>query len=104
MAMSKEKDKTLEDFFEELFLGLWAVVHFSIMPVQSKSDVGSVLENLIRSLIFYGLLVGCLWLYCFAHEKEDLFNRLHLTKLFVLPVLLFIGRWFLSKNTSQETF
>ena len=70
MSISKEKDKTLEDFFEELFMAMWAVIHFSIMPVKTNSGIGSVLENLIRSLIFYGLLVGCLWLYCFAHEKE----------------------------------
>ena len=58
MAISQEKDKTLEDFFEELFMAIWAVIHFSIMPVKAKSGVGSVFENLIRSLIFYGLLVG----------------------------------------------
>ena len=98
MAISKEKDKTLEDFLEEVFMAVWAVIHFSIMPVKARSTVGSVFENLIRSSIFYGLLVGCLWLYSFAHKKEELFSQEYLIQLFALSALLFVLRHFLSNG------
>ncbi|MCY4512243.1 MAG: DUF853 family protein [Bdellovibrionales bacterium] len=98
MAISKEKDKTLEDFLEEVFMAIWAVIHFSIMPVKSRSTVGSYLENFVRSLIFYSLLVGCLWLYSFAHKKEELLSQEHLIQLFALSALLFVIRHFLSKG------
>ena len=28
--MNKDKDKTLEEFFEELLMVIWAIIHFSI--------------------------------------------------------------------------
>ena len=56
--ISKEKDKTLEDFMEEVIMGIWAVIQFSIWPVKASSKIGGVFENIIRSLIFYGLLLG----------------------------------------------
>ena len=52
--MRKEKDKTIEDFTEEVIMGLWAVMRFSLWPVKASSKVGGVFENIIRSLIFYG--------------------------------------------------
>ena len=103
MSISKEKDKTLEDFMEELFIAIWAVIYFSIMPVKAKSSIGSVVENIIRSLIFYGILAGCLWLYCFAH-KEDYFNRWNLFYFSVLTALLFTIRHFLSKRQRRLSF
>ena len=68
--ISKEKDKTLEDFMEEVIMGIWAVIQFSIWPVKASSKIGGVFENIIRSLIFYGLLLGVFFLYCFAHKEE----------------------------------
>ena len=55
--MNKEKDKTIEDFTEEVIMGIWAVIQFSVWPVKASSKIGGIFENLIRSLIFYGLLV-----------------------------------------------
>lgn len=102
MAVSKEKDKTIEDFLEEIFMAIWAVIHFSIMPVKAKSGIGSVLENLIRSLVFYGLLVGVLWLYCYAHRDEYIFNRWYLLHFFVISTLFFTIRQFFSKRERKK--
>ena len=88
----EEKDKTLEEFFGELFMAIWAVIHFSIMPVKSQLMIAAVFENLIRSLIFYGLLVGGLWLFCFAHQEEYFFNRWYLFHFFVVSALYFALR------------
>ena len=56
MSISKEKDKTLEDFFEELFMAIWAVIHFSIMPVKTNSGIGSFLKTLSALLFFMDFL------------------------------------------------
>ena len=89
---------------EEIIMAIWAVIHFSIMPVRAKSTIGSVIENVIRSLVFFGILAGCLWLYSFAHKKEHLFNGLYLFQFFALSVLLFVGRHFLSKRKRKLDF
>ena len=34
--MRKEKDKTIEDFTEEVIMGIWAVIQFSLWPVKSS--------------------------------------------------------------------
>ena len=104
MSVSKEKDKTIEDFLEEIFMVIWAVIHFSIMPVKAKSGVGSVFENLIRSLVFYGLLVGVLWLYCYAHRDEYIFNRWYLLHFFIISSLFFTIRQFFSKRQRKTVF
>ena len=96
--MNKEKDKTLEEFFEELLMVIWAIIQFAIAPVKSKSNIGSLFENLIRSLLFFGLLVGCLWIYSFAHEKKSLFNNWNLFYLFLGSAFLFSLRWLFSKS------
>ena len=91
--MSKEeKDKTIEEFFGELFMAMWAVIHFSIMPVKSNLLLVALFENLLRSLVFYGLLVGGLWLFCFAHQDEYLFNRWYLIHFFVVSAVYFSFR------------
>ena len=95
--VSKEKDKTLEDFMEEIIMVIWAVIHFSIMPVKAKSQVGAVFENLIRSLVLCGWLIGCLWIYCFAHEKMSLFNNWNLFYFFIGSALYFsLRHWHFS--------
>ncbi|MCY4512804.1 MAG: hypothetical protein OXB86_03865 [Bdellovibrionales bacterium] len=95
--ISEEKDKTLEDFMEELLLVIWAFIHFSIMPVKAKSMVLAVFENFARSLVFYGILVGCLWLFCFAHKDEYFFNRWYLFHFAVVAALFFsIRHWYFS--------
>ena len=100
--ISKEKDKTLEDFMEEVIMAIWAVIHFSIMPVKAKSQIGAVFENFIRSSVFYGILVGCLWIYCFAHKKEHLFNFWNLTYFFMGAAVLFSLRlWYFSWNVKK---
>ena len=96
--MNKEKDKTLEEFFEELLMAIWAVIHFSISPVKSKSNIGSTLENIIRSLVFFALLIGCLWIYSFAHERQSLFNNWNLFYFFIGSAVLFTLRWLFSKR------
>lgn len=96
--MNKEKDKTSEEFFEELLMAIWAVIQFSIAPVKSKSNIGSAFENLIRSILFFGLLVGCLWIYSFAHEKKTLLNNWNLFYLFLGSAFLFTLRWLFSKR------
>ena len=88
----EEKDKTIEEFFGELFMAMWAVIHFSIMPVKADSSVLATLENLIRSLVFYGLLVGGLWLFCFAHQDEYFFNLWYLFHFSVVALLYFALR------------
>ena len=90
--ISEEKDKTLEDFMEEILMVIWAVIHFSIMPVKAKSEVVAVFENLARSLVLYGWLVGCLWIYCFAHERMSLFNNWNLFYFFIGITLYFTLR------------
>ena len=90
--MRKEEDKTIEEFFGELFLGLWAVIHFAIMPVKADTNILATLENLIRSVVFYGLLVGGLWLFCFAHQDEYFFNRWYLIHFFAVALLYFFLR------------
>ncbi|MCZ0933336.1 MAG: TraM recognition domain-containing protein [Oligoflexia bacterium] len=104
--MNKEKDKTLEEFFEEILMAFWAVIHFSIMPVKAKSLALAVLENLIRSLIFYSLFTGGLWLFCFAFEEEYYFNHFYLLHFFIASALFFSLRHWLflySFKTQTET-
>ena len=100
--MRKEKDKTIEDFTEEVIMAIWAIIQFSLWPVKANSKIGGIFENLIRSLIFYGLLLGCFFLYCFAHEKD--FSHLNFVWFFIPGVLIFFFRHWLSlldiKNTS----
>ena len=91
--MRKEKDKTIEDFTEEVIMGLWAVIQFSLWPVKASSKVGGVFENFIRSLVFYGIILGCFWLYCFAHKKD--FDYLHFFLFFIPGVLIFLLRHYL---------
>ena len=103
----EEKDKTLEEFFEELLMAIWAVIHFSIMPVKSKSVWFAIFENLIRSIIFYGILVGGLWLFCFAHQEDYFFNRWYLIHFAVVSALYFGLRhclflWTSKKNVKWE--
>ena len=106
--MSKEeKDKTLEQFFEEVLMAIWAVIHFSIMPLKSSSKLVAVFENLVRSSVFYGLLVGGLWLFCFAHKEEYFFNRWYLIHFFVVALLYFSLRhllflWGSKRNLKWE--
>ena len=104
MKVSKEQDQTLEKFMEEVIMGIWAVIHFSIMPVKAKSGIGGFFENIVRSLVFYGLLAGCLWLYCFAHKKEYLFNKWYLFYLFLVSAFLFAVRWLFSKRERKTDF
>ena len=106
--MSKEeKDKTLEEFFGELFMAIWTVIHFSIMPVKSNLLLVALFENLLRSLVFYGLLVGGLWLFCFAHQEEYFFNRWYLIHFLIISALYFSMRhclflWGSEKNLKWE--
>ena len=104
MKVSKEQNQTLEKFMEEVIMGIWAVIHFSIMSVKAKSGIGGFFENIVRSLVFYGLLVGCLWLYCFAHKKEYLFNKWYLFYLFLASAFLFAVRWLFSKRERKTDF
>ena len=54
--ISREKDKTIEDFTEEVIMAIWAVIQFSVWPVKANSKIGGVFENIIRSLgVLYGL-------------------------------------------------
>ena len=66
MSKEREKDKALEDFFEEAVMAVQTVIQFSLCPVKSASKAGGVFENLIRSLSLFGLLAGGFWLYLFA--------------------------------------
>ena len=59
--ISKEKDKSLEDFMEEVIMGIWAVIQFSIWPVKASSKIGGVFENIIRSLIFLWIALRSLF-------------------------------------------
>ena len=98
-SIREEKDKTLEDFMEEVIMGIWALIQFSLWPVKASSSVGGFFENIIRSLMFYGITVGCFWLYCFAHEKEHSFSLLNLTWFFVCGVVLFsLRQWHFSMS------
>ena len=93
--INNKKGKTLEDFFEEIFMAFWAVIHFSITPVRAESKLFAVFENFIRSAIFYGLLVSGLWLFCFAHDKEYFFNHWYLIHFFIVSSFYFFLRHFL---------
>ena len=100
--MRKERDKTIEDFTEEVITGIWAVIQFSLWPVKASSRVGGVFENIIRSLIFYGLLLGCFFLYCFAHKKD--FHYLNFFWFFIPGVLIFLFRhWLLVLDLKNPT-
>ena len=95
----EEKDKTLEDFMEEVIMGIWALIQFSLWPIKASSSIGGVFENIIRSLMFYGITVGCFWLYCFAHEKEHSFSLLNLTWFLIGGVVLFsLRQWHFSTS------
>ena len=95
--MNKEKDKTIEDFTEEVIIGIWAVIQFSIFPVKASSKFGGIFENLIRSIVFYSLLLGGFFLYCFAHEKD--FYYLHFLWFLIPAISIFLLRfWLLSFN------
>ena len=98
--ISDKKDKTLEDFFEELLNGLWVIIQFSIFPVKTQSKIGGFFENLIRSLLFYGLLVGIFFLYFFAHDKALSFWNYIL--LFLPALILFFLRHFLLLNALKN--
>ena len=101
--VSQEKDKTIEDFMEEIIMVIWAVIHFSIMPVKSKSGVVAVFENFARSLVLYGWLVGCLWLFCFAHQEEYFFNRWYLLHFFIAVALYFsLRHWYYSWSFNKS--
>ena len=100
--MRKEKDKTIEDFTEEVIMGLWAVIQFSLWPIKGSSKLGGVFENLIRSLVFYGLLLGVFFLYSFAHKKDfELLNFLW----FFFPgaLIFFLRHWLLLLNFKKPT-
>ena len=100
--MRKEKDKTIEDFTEEVIMGIWAVIQFSLWPVKTGSKAGGVFENIIRSLVFYGITIGCFWLYCFAHKKD--FHYLNFVWFFIPGCLIFFLRhWLLSLNLKKPT-
>ena len=95
----EEKDKTLEDFMEEVIMGIWALIQFSLWPVKASSSIGGVFENIIRSLMFYGITVGCFWLYCFAHEKEHSFNLITLMWFLAGGIFLFsLRQWHFSMS------
>ena len=105
--ISEEKDKTIEDFLEEIFMVIWAVIHFSIMPVKVRHGGLALFENFMRSSILYGVLVGCLWLFCFAHQDEYFFNRWYLFHFALLAGLYFSLRqwyfvWAFKKNLPLE--
>ena len=91
--MNKEKDKTIEDFTEDVITAIGLVIQFSLLPVKSSSKVGGVFENLIRSLIFYGIIAGCFWLYCFAHKKD--FSYLSFLWFLIPCILIFLFRHYL---------
>ena len=100
--MNREKDKTIEDFTEEVIMAIWAIIQFSVWPVKASSKIGGIFENLIRSLIFYGLLLGVFFLYCFAHKKD--FSHLNFLWFFIPGVLIFFFRhWLLSLNLKNPT-
>ena len=98
--MNREKDKTVEDFMEEVIMAIWAVIQFSIWPVKAHSKIGGVFENLIRSLVLYSLLLGVLFLYCYAHRKE--FGYWNFLWFFIPVVLIFLFRhWILLLNLKK---
>ena len=99
--MKREKDKTIEDFFEELIMAIWALIQFSLWPVKTTSKIGGVLENLVRSLILYALFLGVFFLYSFAHEEE--FKLSHFVSLFAPVILIFCFRhWIFSFNLKNK--
>ncbi len=102
--MNKEKDKTIEDFTEEVIMAIWAVIQFSLWPVKASSKAGGVFENIIRSLVFYGMILGVFFLYSFAHKKD--FSQLSFLW-FIIPVVVifFFRHWLLSfslKNPNAQ--
>ena len=98
--MKKEKDKSIEDFTEEVIMALWAVIQFSLWPVKTNSKVGGIFENLVRSLIFYGLLLGVFFLYSFAHKKD--FSYLNFLWFFIPSVLIFCFRYWIFSLSSKK--
>ena len=99
--MKREKDKTIEDFFEELIMAIWALIQFSLWPVKATSKIGGVFENLVRSLVFYALFLGVFFLYSFAHKEE--FKLSHFVFLFVPVILIFCFRhWLFSFNLKSK--
>ena len=104
--MRKEKDKTIEDFMEEVIKGIWAVIQFSLWPVKASYKIGGLFENIIRSLVFYSLLLGVFFLYCFAHKKD--FSQLNFLWFFYprslnfsFQALDFIFEFKQSKNSAK---
>ena len=91
--MRKEKEKGIENFTEEVLMGLWAIMKFSLWPVKASSKLGGVFENLIRSFVFYGLLLGMFFLYSFAHRKD--FELLKFLLCLIPGVLIFLLRHYL---------
>ncbi|MDE0119839.1 MAG: type IV secretion system DNA-binding domain-containing protein [Bdellovibrionales bacterium] len=98
--MKKEKDKTIEDFFEELIMAIWVVIQFSLWPIKASSKIGGIFENLIRSFIFYGLLLGVFFLYSFAHKKD--FSYLNFLWFSIPSVLIFCFRYLLFSLNSKR--
>ncbi|MDE0092372.1 MAG: DUF853 family protein [Oligoflexia bacterium] len=98
--ISDKKDKTLEDFFEELLNGSWALIQFSLFPVKVHSKIGGFFENFIRSSLFYGLILGCFFLYCFSHNKH--FSPLNYLWFFFPACFLFLLRHWLLLNSLKK--
>lgn len=92
--MNKEKDKTLESFMEDVVMTIWNVIYFSIAPIGSKSEVAGWIENFVRSIIFYLLLLGGVWFFYFIKEEKGSLNHWHLFYFFVLSSVVFVGRSF----------
>ena len=84
-------------------MAIWAVIQFSVWPVKASSKVGGIFENLIRSLVFYSLLLrSVLSSTAFAHKKD--FNQLNFLWFFIPAVLIFLSRhWLLSINIKKPT-
>ena len=101
--MKEARDKTIEDFIEELIRVFWAVIQFSLRPVKASSKVGGIFENFIRSLVFYGIITICFWLYFFTNKKDFSYLIFWLS---IPGVLLFILRhWlvaFCLKNLAEK--
>ena len=99
--MKKDKDKTIEDFFEELIMALWAIIKFSLWPIKTSSKTAGIFENLIRSVIFYGIITNCFWLYSFAHKKD--FSYLNFLWFLIPSLLVFFFRyWVFSLNLEKN--
>ena len=102
MSKEREKDKTLEDFFEEVIMAIQTVIQFSLWPVKSVSKAGGVFENFIRSLAFFGLLAVGFWLYSFAHKKP--LSLQHWTGFLAVSVFVFaLKQWLFAFFPKQST-